>query len=202
MTFRDLYRRLTEGKYHVFSSDDLLLLSPDQKKEAIKKAVSRWRDRGWIRSLKKGLYELAYPRDLVIPDLYIANRIYEPSYVSLETALSHYSIIPEVSMAVTSITTKPTRRFKNSHGLFLYRTVKPRAFTGYYIETVNLYSVFIAEPEKAVADFFYFKTYRGKSSRLSGERLDKASLSKLNKRKLTRYLKLYNLKIRDFHDYI
>ncbi|MBU4343712.1 MAG: hypothetical protein KKG21_06870 [Candidatus Omnitrophica bacterium] len=202
MTFQDLYRTLEKNKYYIFSYEDILSFYPQEKKGTLKQMIYRWRKKGWIHALKRELYELAYPRDFTIPDMYIANRLYSPSYVSLEAALSNYSIIPEVSMAVTSITTKPTRRFKNKHGLFIYRTVKRTMFTGYYVERHRGFDILIAEPEKALIDYLYFKTYRNKKFNPEGERLDKDVISRLNKRKLNRYAKLYNVDLKEFHAYL
>ncbi|MFA5361871.1 MAG: hypothetical protein WC335_01300 [Candidatus Omnitrophota bacterium] len=151
-----------------------------------------------LTSLKRGLYELIYPKDSGIPDMYIANVLYSPSYVSLETALSNYSIIPEVSMAVTSITTKATRKFKNKHGLFIYHTVNPRAFNGYYIEKHGSFDIFIAEPEKALVDYFYFnKPF--KKNNLKDERMDTRAVMKLSRKKITRYAAQYKMDLRGLY---
>lgn len=202
MNFKELYKTLERNKYYVFSYNDLLSFYPDEKKATLQKAIYRWTKKGWIYSLKKGIYELTYPKDFSISDMYIANQLYSPSYVSLETALSNYSIIPEVSMAVTSITTKPTRKFKNKHGLFIYRTVKPVAFTGYYVEKQGDFNILIAEPEKALVDFLYFKAYRNKKFCLEDERLDKDIISRLNKRRLSKYAKFYNINLKEFYAYL
>ncbi|MEW6171432.1 MAG: hypothetical protein AB1472_07765, partial [Candidatus Omnitrophota bacterium] len=162
----------------------------------------RWVKKGWIYSLKRGLYELTYPKDFVVSDMYIANKLYNPSYVSLETALSNYSIIPEVSMAVTSLTTKPTRKFKNKHGLFIYRAVKPTAFTGYYVEKHGDFNILIAEPEKALIDFLYFKAYRNNKINLKDERLDRDIISRLSGKKLNKYAKLYNFNLKELYAYL
>ena len=163
----------------------------------------RWKNRGWIYALKKGVYELSYPKDFIIPDMHIANKLYSPSYVSLETALSNYSIIPEVAMAVTSITTKPTRRFKNKHGLFLYHTIKADAFTGYFIDKQAGFDIFIAEPEKALVDYIYFKSYHNKKFNIKEERLDKDIISKLNAKKIYKYAKLFNINLKEIlYDYL
>ncbi len=193
MKFREIYKTLESRKLYVFSTEELLLLYPGETNENLKKLVYRWKQKGWIIALKRGLFELAYPRSFNIPDLYIANRIYQPSYVSLETALSYYSIIPEVSMAVTSVTTKPTRRYKNDHGLFVYRTVGPEAYNGYYIESMRGFEVFIAEPEKAFVDYLHFKTYRKKGWRLSDERFDRKRIKALRQDKLNIYAKPYRV---------
>jgi len=199
MNFKEVYKTLEKNKYYIFSYEDIVSFCLHEKKASLKQALHRWKKKGWIYSLKKGLYELSYPKEFVISDMYIANRLYAPSYVSLETALSNYSIIPEVSMAVTSITTKPTRRFKNKHGLFIYRTIKPALFTGYYVERHNNFDILIAEPEKALVDYLYFKTYRSKKFDLKGERINKRAVLKLDRRKLNKYANLYNIDLRGFY---
>jgi predicted transcriptional regulator of viral defense system len=154
---------------------------------------------GWIISLKRGLYELSYPNPRDIPDLYIANKMYQPSYVSLETALSFYSIIPEVSMAATSITTKPTRRYRNNHGMFLYRTVKPEIFKGYIIEDIRGFAVLIAEPEKAFIDYLYFRNLRKKRFDWPDQRFDGKKIKAFARKKLHDYARLYGLNVKDIY---
>lgn len=202
MTFKDLYKTLEKHKYYVFAYEDILSFYPKEKKYNLKKMVYRWTKKGWIYPLKRGLYELTYPKNFTVPDMYIANKLYSPSYVSLETALSNYSIIPEVSMAVTSITTKPTRRFKNKHGLFIYRTVKPVAFAGYYVEKQGNFNILVAEPEKALIDYLYFRAYRNKKFNLKDERLDKDVIARLKKKKLSKYAKLYKLNLKELYAYL
>ncbi|MBI4712431.1 MAG: hypothetical protein HY762_03890 [Planctomycetes bacterium] len=196
MNFTELYRTLKRTNYQIFSTADIQTLYPNETTLNLKKLLYRWRKQRWILPLKKGLYELSYPQDLNIPDLFAANKIYTPSYVSLETALSYYSIIPEVSMAVTSITTKPTRRFKNHHGLFTYRTVNPAAFAGYTIVKYRDYEILMAEPEKALVDYLYFKTYSSRRDRtgkisFADERLDRQAIRQMNTKKLNAYARLY-----------
>ena len=193
MRFQETYQKLVGKKYYVFSFEDLCAFYPRQQRSGLRQYLSRWKKQGWIGSLKKGLYELTFPENLRLPDLFIANKLYEPSYVSLETALSHYSILPEVSMAVVSVTAKTTRRFKNTHGLFLYRSVRPEAFRGYGIEKQNGFNVLIAEPEKALVDYLYFKTLRTGKFDPAAERLDPKRVARLNKKKLDRYAGIYRL---------
>lgn len=199
MRFQKLYKTLEKHKYFIFSYDDILSFYPNEKKENLKKMLFRWCKKGWIYHLKRGLYELSFPADFMIPDFYIANKLYNPSYISLETALSDYSIIPEVSMAVTSITTKPTRRFKNKHGLFIYKTIKPKVFTGYYLEKQDDFNILIAEPEKAFIDYLYFNNYPNKKVSLGNQRFDKEKLKSFKKKKLNKYARLYNLNLGELY---
>ncbi|MFH1452739.1 MAG: hypothetical protein ABIH00_02010 [Armatimonadota bacterium] len=198
MKFQDFYKALVRKKYYIFSFNDILTFFPKENKSNLEKRIYTWKKKGWVYSIKKGLYELTYPQDIIIPDLYIANRLYAPSYISLETALSYYSIIPEVAMGATSITTKPTRKFKNKHGFFSYRTVKPVLFTGYSILEQNGFEVLIAEPEKALVDYLYFN----KGVDFEEERFEKDVLSKLNRRKLRYYAELCNINLKRFYAYL
>ena len=198
MNFESLYRLLERNHYYLFSFQDIMSFYPEEKRDNLKNMLSRWKKKGWIKSLKKGLYELTYPREFVISDMYISNKLYSPSYVSLETALSHYSIIPEVAMAVTAITTKPTRRFKNKHGLFIYRTVKPNIFRGYYVEKQAGFDVLIAEAEKALVDYVYFKSYRSKTFNFNSTRLNANIIAGLNRKEMNRYAKLYNINLKEY----
>ncbi|MCK5216018.1 MAG: hypothetical protein KAR05_11780 [Candidatus Omnitrophica bacterium] len=199
MTFSEFYQAFERNKFYIFSFEDVLSVFPNEQNNSIKKALYRWKKKGRIQSLKKGLYELSYPKDFFVPDLYVANKLYYPSYISLETALSNYSIIPEVAMAVTSITTKPTRSFKNKHGLFTFRTIKTDAFCGYYVEKHRNLEILIAEPEKALIDYIYFKVYNNKYFDFRDERFDKNIIAGLKKRKLNKYAKQFNLNPKEFH---
>lgn len=192
MKYIDLYKKLEESRLYLFSTQDLFCLFPKLKKEVLRQQVLYWKRRNWIRVLKNGLYEVIYPEEKNIPDLFLANKLYSPSYVSLDTALSIYNIIPEVAMGVTSITTKPTREFRNYHGFFRYRTVKPKAFQGYRIIEENKFEIKMADPEKALVDYIYFKLYDGDAINIKEERFDLSVLKKLRKQKLYNYTSYFN----------
>lgn len=180
-TFSVLLRR--QG-IAIFSVRDTEIIFPGRDKAVFSLQFHQWCRKGWIRRLKRGLYEITYPEPFVMSDLYVANRLYEPSYVSLETALSHYQILPETAAQVTSVSPKPTRRFRNSHGLFTYFTVRPKAFTGYKLIQLQGQTVRIAEPGKAVVDRLYAGLRRGENVKLLADRWDRVRLRKLGKSKI------------------
>ncbi|MFH1231652.1 MAG: hypothetical protein V1709_09180 [Planctomycetota bacterium] len=202
MTFKELYQSLEKNGLYVFSAGDVRSFYRNESGANLKRSILRWKNRGWLYTLKRGLYELTYPKDFTIPDMYIANKLYSPSYISLETALSYYSIIPEVSMAVTSITTKSTRRFKNKHGLFIYHAIQTKAFTGYYVEKNGSFNILIAEPEKALIDYLYFRAHRNKQFNPAEERLDRGIIARLNRKKLKKYASLYNINQKELYAYL
>lgn len=115
--------------------------------------------KGIIIQLKKGLYILSdeYCKSSLSKEI-IANHIYGPSYISLDYALSYYSLIPEKVFSVSSITTKRTRKFNTPVGIFTYRQSDSKYYSiGINIETIyDKYNFFIASPEKAICDKIVF----------------------------------------------
>lgn len=76
----------------------------------------------WLISLKNGLYVPGPASKVARPELMlIANHLWGPSYVSMETALSYWGLIPERVYETTSDTVKRSRMFKTELGRFSYR---------------------------------------------------------------------------------
>jgi predicted transcriptional regulator of viral defense system len=153
--------------------------------ETARKFILRYIKEGFIIKLRKGLYTLEtyFPSELEI-----ANRVYSPSYVSLEYALMFYSIIPETVYTVTSVTTKSTREFVINNISYTYSKIKKNAFTGYLGKSMDGNIVLIAEPEKAFVDYIYFVDLGKKAI------YDRIDVSKLSKTKLIKYAKLFKRK--------
>jgi predicted transcriptional regulator of viral defense system len=150
---------------------------------ATKKFTEEYTKRGLFLRLKRGIFILA---DNPPSQFLIANKLYEPSYISLDTALAHYNIIPETIYSITSATTKATRKFKTLNTLFTYQKIKKENYTGYEPIKYQGETILMAEPEKALADYLYFVSL--KKRELSYERLDP---SKLKKTKLLFYIKMF-----------
>jgi len=134
----------------------LILSQSGHNAQVLRNQLSRWSSKGYIVPLRKGLYFLEKTNTSDVNEYYLANKLYEPSYLSLESALSFYSMIPERVYTFTSISTKKTQSFKNKFGVFIYRHIKPECFRGFKIIDFFGKKVFIAEAEKALVDFLYF----------------------------------------------
>lgn len=135
--------------------------------------IRNWVDKGLIVKLRKEWY--AFADYLSKPDFaeYIANRIYRPSYISLQYAMAHYGMIPESVMQITSVTSLKTMRFSNVFGEFSYQTVKRDMMTGYRPAVMDDgRSILIATPEKALLDFLYLYPFYKTERDLSDLRLD------------------------------
>jgi predicted transcriptional regulator of viral defense system len=113
---------------------------------------------GEVWRIRRGLYCLSerYTRDRINP-LELAQLITGPSYVSLETALSHHGWIPEAVQAVTSVTLERSRTFNTPLGLFSFTRVPQRSFLSGVrrISAERGGAIFLATPLKALADLVY-----------------------------------------------
>lgn len=139
--------------------------------------ISRNIRSGLFVKLRSNAYML---KDGHPPAYVVANRLYQPSYVSLETALAHYGLIPETVYTVTSVTPKSTREFTTPLGAFTYQRIKRRAFTGYRAQRIEGQVVLLAEPEKALVDYLYFVDLRKVSlnDRLRLRKIDRSRVAK------------------------
>jgi len=121
--------------------------------------VSALIENGDIISLKNGLYVVSekHRSEKLIIEL-IANQIYGPSYVSLDSALAYYGLIPEKVSVVSSICSKRSRKFKNSLGHFYYFSAKPDYFEigVNSISIDNRHHFLMASIEKAICDKIIF----------------------------------------------
>jgi predicted transcriptional regulator of viral defense system len=109
--------------------------------------------------LRRGLYALAPPYQKTKPHPFtIANRLVRGSYVSLQSALAHYGLIPEYVPVTTSVTTgRPSRR-ETPLGDYLYRHVQPALLYGYTrVEVSPAQFTFLASPEKALLDLIHLE---------------------------------------------
>ena len=140
----------------LFSSPQVVANSGNR--DVLKNQISLWKRRGLVLPLKKGLYVLNENDRRITPSReFIANQLVFPSYISLEYALSFYTIIPERVFQVTSVTPKKTETFENSFGVFSYRSIREDLFFGFVsLEDENGMQFLIAEKEKALLDFLYF----------------------------------------------
>ncbi|MFC1496687.1 hypothetical protein ACFL52_04655 [Candidatus Margulisiibacteriota bacterium] len=179
-----LQKILKNKKIKLFSVDELAILTGCSKHTACRLA-QRYTKKGIFLKIKKGHYLIA---DLNLPDLVLASIIYQPSYISFETALSYHHIIPETVYTCTSATPKITRQFKIKNKLFAYYKIKRGTFFGYKPTRIDRETVLLADPEKALADYLYFVSI---GKRAINERFD---LKPINKKKLKNYIKLFKRK--------
>lgn len=128
------------------------------KKSAIPVMLNRWEKQDKIIKLKNGLYIFSVKyRSKEIFEPWISYLIKNPSYISLEKAMEYYQLIPDAIFTYTSVTPrKHPGLFETRVGNFKYFSIKKEYFWGYRVIESNDLRGYIAEPEKALLDTFYF----------------------------------------------
>ncbi len=147
--------------------------------------LSRNVKNGNLVKYRRGLYGFKGEHS---SEILLANKVYQPSYVSLEYAMMHYGIIPETVYSITSVTTRTSREFIINNIVYSYHRIKKKAFTGYLNNDFDGQVAFLAEPEKALVDYLYFVDLGRKGL---NDRLD---LNAIKKEKLIAYAKLFKRK--------
>jgi predicted transcriptional regulator of viral defense system len=139
--------------------DTGLLLAGDANPREVRRQLSRWRQAGKIYQLRRGLYCLAPPFQKVNPHPFlVANRLIVASYVSLQSALAYYGMIPEHVPVTTSVTTNRPAHWESPLGIFDFRHIQVDFFYGYRLVGLGeKQQAFIASPEKALLDLVYLE---------------------------------------------
>lgn len=171
------------------------VMALERDPQVMRNQLTRWQKKGLIVQLKRGIYVLnKADRKVNSSRFFIANQLLWPSYVSLESALSYYGLIPEAVADVTSVSTKKTSRFTNPIGRFVYQRIKPDAFRGYrsYKDEAGLVCL-IAEPEKAVVDFLYLnlRKFKTKARSVFKESYRFQNIEKLKPKKVVLWARLF-----------
>ena len=190
MIFRDFEARIKP--LPAFNLNDIIKIDPGFHRSQL----SDWMSRGFIKPLAGGYY--IFPNTEVDESLLfmVANLIYEPSYISRESALAYYQVIPESVLGIFSTSSRKTNRFETQWGIFRYRSMKPNLMFGYeVIEKSQSIKFKIARLEKAVLDYLYWNPDLQSEEDLWGLRWNQGVIASLNDRALFRkYQEIFNSK--------
>lgn len=189
MRFLD-FKHHFEG-FKVFSIQDIQKWDPGfdtrrlvewQQKKYITRVVNRWYVFTDIDKDENFLY-------------LTANRIYSPSYISFESALAYYRLIPEGVYTATSATSLKTHQFTTPIGTFSYRHLKPELMFGYRLLEVDGCHYKMAQPEKLLLDYLYLNSTLRSVEDFTALRLNQLELQSLvREERLKEYLSLFENK--------
>lgn len=156
-----------------------------------------WQQKEYLIKVRRGYYSFKESMKVEHFIHFAANKIYKPSYVSLQSGLAYYNFIPEGVFITTSITSKNTIAYETPIGHFDYKSIKSSLFFGYRLIQQHGYTIKMAEPEKVILDFFYsFKI--NNIDEIEGLRLNEYRIKELvDIDKFTRYQKVFNSKVLD-----
>jgi predicted transcriptional regulator of viral defense system len=185
------YERLLElvGDEPVFETS--LLLAGDINPNLVRLQLTRWTKNGRIYQLRRGLYAIAPPYQKVQPHPFlIANHLQRASYVSVQSALAFYGLIPDTVNLTVSITTGRPERLVTPLGIFEFHHIKTRLLFGYRMTDLMGQQALIASPEKALLDLVYLQPGGETSEYLCELRLQ--NLDRLNLETLLKQSEIYH----------
>ena len=169
-----------------FPSFDARRLVEWQQKDYIQRVVNRWylfRQTPLSESLLQ----------------WMANRIYQPSYLSLQTAFAFYNLIPEGVYSFTSVSTRKTQVIHTPLASFVYQHLKPTLYFGYQVLRPNSDGsqldrpVLMATLEKALLDYCYLHPHLATIDDFAAMRLNATLLrERVDPARLNTYLTLFD----------
>lgn len=173
----EIIKALQGKSISVFSAIDFGRLFKIGRRDTVYKKLGRLTQKKIITRIIKGkyLFNLNPPDDFVL-----ANFLYQPSYISLESALSLHGIITGFPHAITSVTPKKTKIYSIFGKEYKYTHLAPKWFWGYEKKETFL----MAGSEKAVVDYLYL-AFKG----LRSPETDEFDFSVINRKVLGNYLK-------------
>ncbi len=158
-----------------------------------RRRLTEWQEKGYIKKIIKGYYifsEVELNESVLFE---IANRIQDPSYISLEVALSYYHLIPENVYRITSVSSRRPCNLNTPIAEFNYRKIKPGLFFGYQLIPYNGKYFKIGQIEKIVLDYFYLHPHLKSESDFDSLRINPNRFwSQLNEVQLNNYLEKFS----------
>lgn len=120
-----------------------------------------------------------------------ANKLYPPSYLSLDYVLHEHNMLTELPRNITSVALRKTDRFTNELGNFIYHKIKEELYLGFKVIKKGNLSILKATKAKALFDFLYFRKRLlvGKEA-VSELRLNLDEFTKSDFKELKGYIKL------------
>ena len=175
-----------------FTKPAAVLLIGKQGKNLDKK-IGRLDQIGYLKTLKKGMYVSSPFYELADKELYaqyLANRLRQPSYLSLEYVLAKEGLIPESVYSLTSVTLKTPRAYTNFIGNFTYRNIQKKLFCGYGVKMWQGKKIYLASKAKALFDYFYLNQAADPGRAVTDARINREGLTVKDLAELAEYTDL------------
>ena len=183
----------TLREFPVFSIKDIQKRYPDFDN----RRLVEWQQKSYIQKIRREYYCFQERKKDEHFLFFAANKIYSPSYISMESALAFYNFIPEGVFMTTSISTRNTASYNTPVGDFSYNHVKTTLFFGYRLVQVNGVAIKIAEPEKVIIDYLYLKKLNSVDE-INSLRFNEIQIKEIvDFHKLDKYQRIFNSKVVD-----
>lgn len=179
--------------FPVFSVKDIKKRFPDFDN----RRLVEWQQKDYLQKIRRGYYCFVESSKGEYFRYFTANKIWKPSYVSLESGLAYYNFIPEGVFMTSSVTTRNTASYATPVGDFDYKSFKPVLFFGYSLIQEKEITFKMAEPEKVILDFLYNKKLNSLDT-MEAMRFNEMRIKEsVDLGKLAQYQKVFDSKVLD-----
>ena len=145
----------------IATSDEIKrALGAKYSKFVLKNRIYELKKKGWLIPLKRGLYFVSdiTSRGFVgASPFVIASAFNKDSYISLDSALSFYNLFEQMLRTTTSVTSQKSHRYTFQDNIYRYLHIKKDLYFGFKTEALEGYYIKIAELEKVILDYLYFR---------------------------------------------
>jgi len=151
MQTKEFVQFLLDRHLVVFKINDVIKVL-NTSRDYAKLFIHRCIEKGIVRRVERGVYYLTTYAN----EYEIASNILSPSYISLISALAYHGLTTQIPRVVYVVSTKRHKPIRNIEGFDIaFKHVKKDLMFGYHKELNG--NLFIADPEKAIVDIYYFK---------------------------------------------
>lgn len=164
-----LTKKLIDSKIALLSSQTLRAILKIENERTFFRIVGDFLKNGILTKIERDKYQLV---GASTKSFEMANFLYQPSYISLETALNYWGILSQFPFEITSVSSRKSVSKRIEEKTFSYSHVSLKYF-GMFMKENN---VLIALPEKALFDQIYMA-----SKGLKTVNFDEYDLTKINK---------------------
>lgn len=165
-----LTKKLLESEFKLIDSKTLKQLLEIENERTFFRIIEDFVKSKVLVNLEKDKYYITGKK---IDTFEIANYLYQPSYVSLESSLNYWGVLSQFPFEVTSVTLKKGIIKKSEEKIYSYSHISSKYF-GMYVKKNN---ILIATPEKALFDIFYLA-----SKGIKSVNVDEYDLKNINKK--------------------
>jgi len=183
----DAIKILHQKKVTFFDVVDASKIFGIEKRKTLYVLLQRLEKDGVVNRIVNGKYHFALKE---YHEFELANFLINPSYISLESALSFYGILPQFPYTITSLTPLKTKKINYQDKEYEYSHLD----TGYFWGFLKKDKFLIASPEKAFLDELYFMAKKLRNIHLQDlnlKAIDRKKICDLSKR--YKFIPLHNL---------
>lgn len=180
LSISGIIKILSSKKIPLFSLNELGGILAIDNRQTLYKRIQRLTGNKLLQKLVKGKYFFTLND---VDDFTMANFLYQPSYVSMQSALSFHSVMTGFSYQITSITVKKPKIFEIDGKDYVYSKIASKFFWGWEKKEQFL----IARPEKALLDYIYFA-----SKGLASLDWDEIDMTRIDKKLFLKWSYIYD----------